>query len=613
MSENEEQSTKDRARKIALAMIADSSSGESVSVDDVLKEHPDIAVELKRQLKLIGLVNVVTQEHETRREAEREIVEAQSELDTTRVLGLVDTGAPLDDDPTLIPCPNCRQRLPQVEFSEEETSRKVACLHCGNSVLLLNNRKGLKVGSMVSHFKLVSRLGAGSFGLVWKARDTRLQRDVALKVPRRGLLTINQQELFLREARVAAAIRHPYVVAIHDTGVDHGTVYICSELIDGKTLSQWRFESCDSPRTAVTMMRKIALAIEAIHDSSVIHRDLKPSNVMVDQNGDPQVMDFGLAKQDVFEATMTLSGEMLGTPAYMSPEAASGKSRSSDPRTDIYSIGVILYEFLTDELPFHGEVTQLAQQILHAKPRSPREINPAVHRELETICLKCLEKEPDDRYQSARELAEDLERFEEGLSIVARPMSLPKRILRASQARPALSLSLVSLAAVLMLLIGVTTQMYMGENSQSDQDLLAQQEREATEKALREKNEEARIQSELKKLSDQTVPLVELAKVDPVKCLQQATEAVQGLNALDLPSNEDAKERGKLLATLQQILGDALQRVVPNATESWGEIIGSSQAQRGTNVGVLSVGESYDQQRPYEFKVIDMEVEKSGG
>ena len=140
MSENEEQSTKDRARKIALAMIADSSSGESVSVDDVLKEHPDIAVELKRQLKLIGLVNVVTQEHETRREAEREIVEAQSELDTTRVLGLVDTGAPLDDDPTLIPSPNCRQRLPQVEFSEEETSRKVACLHCGNSVLLLNNR-----------------------------------------------------------------------------------------------------------------------------------------------------------------------------------------------------------------------------------------------------------------------------------------------------------------------------------------------------------------------------------------------------------------------------------------------------------------------------------------
>ncbi len=616
MSEYEEQLIRDRARKIALAMMADSSSGKIISVDGVLKEHPDIAVELKRQLKLIGLVNAVTEEQETRRGTAEKNVEFQGELDTTRVLDLVDTGAPSDDAPTLIPCPDCRQRLPQVDFSEDESSRKVTCLHCGNSVLLLNNRKGLKVGSMVSHFRLVSHLGAGSFGLVWKARDTRLQRDVALKVPRRGLLTINQQELFLREARVAAAIRHPYVVAIHDTGVDRGTVYICSELIDGKTLSQWNYESCDSPRAAAAMMRKIALAIEAIHDSSVIHRDLKPSNVMVDQNGDPQVMDFGLAKQDVFEATMTLSGEVLGTPAYMSPEAAQGKSHSSDPRTDIYSIGVILYELLTDELPFRGDFAQLVQQIMHVKPRSPVELNPAVPRELATICLKCLEKEPGDRYQSARELAEDLERFEEGRSIVARPKSLPKRVLRASQARPGLTLSLISLTTVLLMLITTTLYVFVlrKEKRQSQTELAgAQDDLYQTQEDLFQIQGAASIQAELKSLSEQRVPLMELAKVDPMECLKQATEAVKKLEALNLPSNEEANERGKLLTTYQQVLGDALQRVVPNATESWGEIIASTQARRGTNVGVLSVDENYDQQRPYGFKVINMEVEKPVG
>ena len=285
------------------------------------------------------MVNQATQTQETKREVVLESRDMRGVLETTRVLDIRETGDILDDAPTLIPCPNCRQRLPQVSFSDGESSRKVKCVHCDHVLLLLNNSRGLKVGSMVSHFELISRLGAGSFGLVWKAHDTKLKRDVAIKVPRRGLLTTNQQDLFLREARVAAAIRHPYVVAIHDTGIDQGTVYICSELIDGVTLSQWNRESCDSPHDAAEMMLKIVLAIEAIHASSVIHRDLKPSNVMVDQKGNPQVMDFGLAKQDVFEATMTLSGEVLGTPAYMSPEAARGESRSSDPRTDIYSIG----------------------------------------------------------------------------------------------------------------------------------------------------------------------------------------------------------------------------------------------------------------------------------
>lgn len=638
MPDDEEQSIKIHARKIALAMMADSKSGEEVAIDEGLLENPDFELELKRQMKLLGLVQVVTEEWDLDRGEGASVSAGQAELDTTRVVELLDTGGPLHDDPTLIPCPSCRQRLPQVVFSKNESSRKVQCPNCEHSVVVLDNRKGLQAGSMIAQFELLSRLGAGSFGLVWKARDTRLQRDVAIKVPRRGLLTSDQQNLFLREAKVAAAIRHPYVVAIYDTGVDRGTVYICSELIDGTTLSRWRVASCDSPRTAAAMMRKIALAIQAIHESSVIHRDLKPSNVMVDENGDPQVMDFGLAKQDVFEATMTLSGEVLGTPAYMSPEAAKGESRSSDPRTDIYSIGVMLFELLTGELPFRGDFAHLVQQILHAKPRSPVEINPAVHRELETICLKCLEKEPADRYQTALELADDLGRFEEGRPVVARPKSLSKRILRASQMRPALTLSVLTLASVLVLLIAATQYVYVAMDSNASNEVDNQVLRQLQDKKLQRKQEElaaveddlatkkaeARIRDSFATLESQSELASNLAAVNPMESLRLAMKAVQGLSELeegDLKSflsggkaySGEAGERQALLLTLQQAMGDALQRWVPEATMLVGEFVQSRQSQQSHVVGVLSVDANVDQENPFFVTVIDSEAVESVG
>ena len=638
MPDDKEQSIKNHARKIALEMMAGSNTGEDIAIDEVLLGNPSFQAELKRQMKLLGLVQAVTDERGSDRGEDGSVSAGHAEMDTTRVVEFLDTGGPLHDDPTLIPCPSCRQRLPQVVFSKNESSRKVQCPNCDHSVVVLDNRKGLQAGSMIAQFELLSRLGAGSFGLVWKARDTRLQRDVAIKVPRRGLLTSDQQNLFLREAKVAAAIRHPYVVAIHDTGVDRGTVYICSELIDGTTLSQWRVESCDSPRTAAAMMRKIALAIQAIHESAVIHRDLKPSNVMVDQNGDPQVMDFGLAKQDVFEATMTLSGEVLGTPAYMSPEAAKGESRSSDPRTDIYSIGVVLYELLTGELPFRGDFAQLVQQILHARPRSPVEINPAVHRELETICLKCLEKEPADRYQTALELADDLGRFEEGRPIVARPKSLSKRILRASQMRPALTLSIVTLAVVMLLLIAATQYVYVAMDSNASNELDNQALRQLQDNELQSKQEqlaaieddlsakkaEARIRDSFATLESQSELAGKLSAVNPMESLRLSMKAVQGLSDLeegDLKAFLSAgkggrggkREREELLLTLQQAIGDALQRWVPEATMLVGEFIESKQSRRNHVVGVLSVDANVDKENPFLVTVIDSESANSLG
>ena len=606
MSDGKEQTIKSRARKLALEMVADSSSREKTSVDDELRNNPDLAVEFERQLRLLGVVNKVTAE-ETKRKAASFVSENESALDTTRIVDLLDTGGPLHDEVTLIPCPSCRQRLPQVVFAKDEISRRIKCLSCGYSVLLFDNRKGLQAGSMVAQFELISRLGAGSFGVVWKAHDTRLQRDVAIKVPRRGLLTSAQQNLFLREAKVAAAIRHPYVVAIYDTGVDRGTVYICSELIDGTTLAQWKHESCDSAWTAAAMVRKVALAIQAIHESSVIHRDLKPSNVMVDRNGDPQVMDFGLAKQDVFEATMTLSGEVLGTPAYMSPEAAKGESRSSDPRTDIYSIGVILYELLTGELPFRGDFTQLLQQIMHAKARSPIELNPNVPHELETICLKCLEKDPADRYQDARSLAEDLERFTQGRPILARRKSLAKRVLRASQAKPGLTLSLISLAVVIVLLLSATQYVLIASRAFNDSGSGGQMPPILINPEL----EQAQTRLELSALQKQSDSVLELAKVDSAESLQQATDAMRKWDLLELGENPIgfSAESGNFLATLQQGVGEALQHSAKVETQSWGIVLDCAGSRTGAKIGFLSVDESYDAQNPYALHVIDTNAE----
>jgi len=581
MPENEEPSITERARKIALAAMADSVSPQSPSIDDILEAHPDIATEVKRQLTLLGLVRAATEKEKSASEEDPDPLSH----DTTRVVHVPDTGGGFHNQPTLVRCPTCRQQLPLIEFSEEEYSRRISCDHCENSVLLLNNSRRLHSGAMIAHFELVSPLGAGSFGLVWKAWDTKLQRDVALKVPRRGLLTSDQQDLFLREARVAAAIRHPHVVAIHDAGVDRGTVYICSDLIDGTTLAQWHRESCDSPSAGSAMIQKIAAALQAIHDCSVIHRDLKPSNVMVDSKGNPQVMDFGLAKQDVFEATMTLSGEVLGTPAYMSPEAAKGESRSSDPRTDIYSLGVMLYELLTGELPYRGDFTQLVQQILHAQPRSPVEINPRIPTDLQTICLKCMEKDPRDRYQTAKELAEDLSRFADGNMIFARPQSLTQRAIRITQSHPWMTVTSISFAICLILL---PIALRLAVKHQTDATLAREEVEEAKEEVSNAKAEMeiAEQQSQTYQIyTDQIEKSANEVFDHPIKSMQTALDAVE---KIELDSTLPPTRRSKLLVQLQQTLQNSLITLGGEPLTIRGTIIETGKSPGNGKFAVLS-------------------------
>jgi WD40 repeat protein len=303
-------------------------------------------------------------------------------------------------------------------------------------------------------YELLEEIARGGMGVVYRARQVNLDREVAVKLLLQGALASAEDlERFRAEATSAGGLRHPSIVAIHEVGEHEGQHYFSMELILGRDLAAKTRDGPIPATQAAELLAQVSDAIQHAHDHGIVHRDLKPSNIIVDPEGRAHVTDFGLARRSGNALSLTQTGQALGTPGYMSPEQAAG-GRNVGPATDIYSLGALLYHLLTSRAPFAGaSPTTVLRQIEEREPISPRSLNPSTPRDLETICLKCLTKEPARRYSSAGALGEDLRRFLRDEPIQARPAGPLERSWRWCRRRPALA---GSLAGVVLLLIAIT-------------------------------------------------------------------------------------------------------------------------------------------------------------
>jgi serine/threonine protein kinase len=334
-------------------------------------------------------------------------------------------------------CPHCHGPIELVDLQ----AREIVCPSCGSSFQIERSsttdwrpRDGER---KFGKFELLQQVGVGAFGTVYKARDPQLDRVVAIKIPRAGNLAGQEDfDRFLREARSIAQLRHPGIIPIHEAGQTDGTPYLVSEFVEGVTLSDLLTTRLPTFPESVQLTAAVADALQYAHNHGVVHRDVKPSNIILSEDNKPRLMDFGLAKRDAGEITITVDGQVLGTPAYMSPEQARGEAHKVDGRSDVYSLGVILYRLLTGELPFRGNTRMLLHQVLHDEPKPPRRLNDRIPRDLETVCLKCLEKESPKRYGSAELLGADLYHWLRGEPILARPIGRSERLWRWCRRNP---------------------------------------------------------------------------------------------------------------------------------------------------------------------------------
>jgi WD40 repeat protein/serine/threonine protein kinase len=363
----------------------------------------------------------------------------------------------------LLCCPHCRCPLP----ASPQHAGELVCHDCGGSFRIQEDADVSTADApagMLGRFRLLDRVGHGSFGTVWRAYDTELHRTVALKVPHPSLIaSADYRERILREARAAAQLRHPGIAHLYEVASVRDASILVSDFIQGVPLRDYIRSRQLTFREAAWLVAGVADALDSAHARGLVHRDIKPANIMMEFEtspsddpeagrspsiGKPIIVDFGLALRDEAEIVMTLEGAIIGTPAYMSPEQAAGHGHRVDRRSDVYSLGVVLYELICAELPFRGSKAMMIHQVLHEEPRAPRRLNDKIPRDLETICLTAMAKEPSRRYASAAAMAADLRSFLKGEPIKARPLGRTQRAWRWCRRNPAIAFLLGALAVI---------------------------------------------------------------------------------------------------------------------------------------------------------------------
>lgn len=328
----------------------------------------------------------------------------------------------------MFPCRQCGAEISEVSLAAESATRWV-CRNCGAIYDPDSEEtRGLTSGEAVDasfpdRFKFAEVLGEGGFGVVALCQDTVLNRPVAIKVAKTD--SVVHRDLFLREARAICSLRHPHIVRVYDIAADEKQTYIVSEYVDGSTLLRWINRDNHSVDDAIEMCCRILDGVEHAHQHGIVHRDLKPSNIMVDSDGVPRILDFGLSRYTQNpDDTVMQSGNPIGTPSYMSPEQVQGDPDAIDHRTDIYSMGVILYQMVTGRLPYAGTRSEIYRSI--AEEPEPPELGATrypVPPPLKAICRRAMSKRPADRYPTAAAMADDLARLRQG-----RPVSVYRRL-----------------------------------------------------------------------------------------------------------------------------------------------------------------------------------------
>jgi tRNA A-37 threonylcarbamoyl transferase component Bud32 len=391
-------------------------------------------------------------------------------------------------------------------------------------------------------------------GVVYHARHLKLNRRAAIKMILGGKYHAPAARVrFLIEAEAVAALDHPNIVGVYEFGTHDGQPFFALEYVAGGTLAdRLKRDGKSTPRSAAELMVEMAEAIAAAHAKGIVHRDLKPGNVLLTEAGEPKVTDFGLAK--VGGSDLTATGAVMGTPSYMAPEQAGGKTKQVGTHTDVYALGAILYEMLTARPPFKGDsVAVTLQQVLTREPERPRATDPAIPRDLETICLKCLEKEPARRYPTAEALAADLRAYLEDRPIAARPVGRAERAWKWVRRNPGVSAAVG--AAVVALVAGSAVAVAFGIEARSEAD--------------RANGEAARANDEAARANDEAVRAMAAEKDARQKKTEAEAEAKESRRRLDL--NRLQAAQAAFDNNLVQLARDTLDEIAPeNRCIAWG-------------------------------------------